>query len=57
MSDPFWTFGLDLSNTALAFVDDRLNGLGLTGIWGAENDLEPIGNTAREQAEVWFDKV
>ena len=59
MSDPYWTLGLDpgISSPALAFVDGRLSGLGLTGVWGAGDVPEPEGSTERERAEVWFDKV
>ena len=54
MSDPYWTLDQDLGTSALAFVDDQLSGLGFSGVWGVP---EPDGNTARERAEVWFDKV
>ena len=56
-SVPYWTHHQGLGTAAQAFVDDQLSGLGLRGIWGAENVPEPEGNTPEERAEVWFDRV
>jgi len=56
-SIPYWTLEVDLGGAAHAFVDDKLNGFGLTGVWGAGNVPESKGDSGREQAEVWFDKV
>jgi hypothetical protein len=47
-----------IGTPAHALVDDQLNGIGLTGIWGSEQAIErPREGTARERAEVWFDRV
>ena len=43
VSDPYWTFGLDLINTVQAFVDNWLSGLRLTGIWVRRTNLRPWG--------------
>ena len=55
-SAPYWTHEVALG-VSHASVDDQLSGLGLTGVWGAQNAPGPKGDTARERAEVWFDRA
>lgn len=38
--------------------DDTHIGLALSGVWGAGSGISgPQGETPRERAEVWFDKI
>ncbi|KAF9463774.1 beta-lactamase/transpeptidase-like protein [Collybia nuda] len=59
-AEPYWVFKYPTpSNIYAEFaVDDPDFGFGLTGIWGpGRGVLSPRGDTVRERAEVWFDKI
>jgi hypothetical protein len=58
-AEPFWTAAFFPDGNAELVVESQQHiGLGFTGFWGADLGVSsPQGNTARERAEVWFDKV
>lgn len=62
MSDLYWSYGDDPD--AVVFlaefvVNGTEIGFGVTGgAWGAGDGVgDPQGNTVRERAEIWFDKI
>ncbi|KAF9463777.1 beta-lactamase/transpeptidase-like protein [Collybia nuda] len=61
-AEPYWIYGdLPPLNTvahAEVGVDNGRIGIGLTGVWEAGFGIQsPSGTSARERAEVWFEKL
>ena len=49
---------MDTGAYAEFVVEGSKIGFGLTGVWGAQPGVVgPQGDSVRERAEVWFDKV
>lgn len=59
--EPYWTFGDSDADTGIyaqTIVHGSTTGIGISGIWGAGTGVpSPQGTSARERAEVWFDKI
>jgi hypothetical protein len=59
-SDPFWAWDSGLEGVVAEFdvSDGKVAGFGLRGgIWGADTNNSPQGNTVEERSEVWFDTM
>ncbi|KAJ7163474.1 beta-lactamase/transpeptidase-like protein [Mycena crocata] len=55
---PFWVrVATDPSLVAEFYLDGTL-GIGFRGLWGAAEGVQsPQGNTVKERAEIWFEKI
>jgi len=56
---PYWVRTLTDPNLVAEFsYDDGILGIGIRGLWGAGEGVDsPEGDTVKERAEVWFEKV
>ncbi|KAK7050045.1 hypothetical protein VNI00_005477 [Paramarasmius palmivorus] len=56
---PYWTSDVDAPYTAEFVIEDEKVGFGMMdGFWGSGPGIEgPIEGSARERAEVWFERI